>query len=211
MNRTSAVRREWATRFNRWRYDVYAPWYDKLAQGFAAQRRRSLGLLNPQPGEQVLLVGAGTGLDLDFLVRCRHVTAIDIAPAMLQQLKERAERLGMAVRALEMDGQRLDFPDASFDAVALHLVLAVIPDPQACIREVERVLKPGGRVAVFDKFLADRSRAPLWRRAGNLVARFVATDINRRLGDIVSVTKLQRIHDEDAGLGGFLHIALLRK
>ncbi|QEL57396.1 class I SAM-dependent methyltransferase [Chromobacterium paludis] len=205
------MRREWATRFNRWRYDLYAPLYDKLAQGFAAQRRRSLSLLNPQPNEQVLLVGAGTGLDLDFLVRCRHVTAIDIAPAMLQQLKARAERLGMAVRVEAMDGQKLEFPDASFDVVALHLVLAVIPDPQACLLEVERVLKPGGRVAVFDKFLADSRRAPLWRQAGNVLARIVATDINRRLGDIVAVTKLQRIHDEEAGFGGFLRIALLRK
>ncbi|RBL65378.1 SAM-dependent methyltransferase, partial [Pseudomonas sp. MWU13-2625] len=87
------MRREWTSRFNRWRYDLYAPLYDKLAQGFAAQRRRSLGLLNPQPHERVLLIAAGTGLDLDFLVRCRHVSAIDIAPAMLRQLSERAERL----------------------------------------------------------------------------------------------------------------------
>ncbi|AVG15528.1 MULTISPECIES: class I SAM-dependent methyltransferase [Chromobacteriaceae] len=203
--------RECANRFNRWRYDLYAPVYDKVAQGFARHRRRSIGLLNPQPDERLLLVGAGTGLDLDFLVRCRHVAAIDIAPAMLARLRERAAKLGMEVDARVMDGQKLDFPDASFDAVALHLTLAVVPDPRACLLEVERVLKPGGRVVVFDKFLADGGRAPLWRRAGNLLARAVATDINRRLGDIVSVTKLQPFHDEDAGFGGFLRIVLLRK
>ncbi|WP_434656299.1 class I SAM-dependent methyltransferase [Chromobacterium violaceum] len=203
--------REWSTRFNRWRYDLYAPVYDKVAQGFARHRRRAIGLLNPQPDERVLLVGAGTGLDLDFLVRCRRVAAIDIAPAMLARLRERAGTLGMEVDARVMDGQRLDFPDGSFDAVALHLVLAVIPDPRACLLEVERVLKPGGRVVVFDKFLADGKRPPLWRRAGNALARAVATDINRRLGDIVAVTKLQPFHDEDAGFGGFLRIVLLRK
>ncbi|MGC0152859.1 class I SAM-dependent methyltransferase [Chromobacterium vaccinii] len=203
--------RDWANRFNRWRYDLYAPLYDRLAQGFAAHRRRSLGLLNPQPDERLLLVCAGTGLDLYFLVRCRRVTAIDIAPAMLSTLRQRAAQLGLDVDAREMDAQRLDFPDASFDAVVLHLALAVVPDPRACLLEVERVLKPGGRAAVFDKFLPDGARAPLWRRAGNLLARAVATDVNRRLGDIVAVTKLQRIHDEEAGFGGFFRIALLRK
>ncbi|VEB45802.1 Bacteriophytochrome cph2 [Chromobacterium violaceum] len=108
-----AVWREWSTRFNRWRYDLYAPVYDKVAQGFARHRRRAIGLLNPQPDERVLLVGAGTGLDLDFLVRCRHVAAIDIAPAMLARLRERAGKLGMEVDARVMDGQRLDFPTAA--------------------------------------------------------------------------------------------------
>ncbi|WP_374422427.1 class I SAM-dependent methyltransferase [Chromobacterium sp.] len=203
--------RRWPQVFNRWRYNLYAPVYDRLAQAFAARRRRSIALLNPQPEERILLVAAGTGLDLDFMVRCRHLVAIDISDGMLARLRAHAATLGMEVDARVMDAQALEFADASFDAVVLHLALAVVPDPRACIREVERVLKPGGRVAVFDKFLHDDQRPSLLRSAGNLLSRVIATDINRRLADILAGCRLRKVHDEDAGLGGFFRIAILRK
>lgn len=205
------MRRDWATRLNRWRYNAYAPVYDALAQGLAARRRRAIALLDPQPDEALLLLGAGTGLDLDFLLRCRRIFAIDVSENMLARLQRRARRLGLAVEARVMDGQRLDYPDASFDAVALHLILAVIPDPQACLAEVERVLKPGGRAVVFDKFLPDGAAPSWWRRAVNLPARALATDVNRRLADIQAATALRRVHEEEAGFGGFFRIVILRK
>jgi ubiquinone/menaquinone biosynthesis C-methylase UbiE len=197
--------------FNRLRYSLYAPLYDPVAGLFAAWRRRSITLLAPLPHERVRLVGAGSGLDLDFLPMQRQLTAVDITPAMIARLKTRAARLGLKVDARVMDGQALDFPDNSFDAVILHLILAVIPDPAACLREVERVLKPGGRVAVFDKFLPDGTRASVGRRLANLVTSLIATSIDRRLGDIVLATHLTKIHDESVGLSGFFRIALLRK
>ncbi|KZE24969.1 class I SAM-dependent methyltransferase [Crenobacter luteus] len=199
------------TRLNRWRYTLYAPIYDRVAGAFARQRRRAIALLAPQPDERVLIVGAGTGLDLDYLLAQRALTAIDLTPAMVDALAARAAHLGLAVDARVMDAEALAFPDESFDAVVLHLILAVVPDPVACLSEVERVLKPGGRVVVFDKFLPDGARPGLARRLLNLIARLVATDINRRLADILAATRLTKIHDEDAGFGGFFRIALLRK
>ena len=80
-----------------------------------------------------------------------------------------------------MDGQALELPDASFDAVALHLILAVIPDPVRCLAEAARVLRPGGRLAVFDKFVGDDATPSLPRRLLNLPARWLATDLNRPL------------------------------
>ncbi|BAK74990.1 methyltransferase type 11 [Pseudogulbenkiania sp. NH8B] len=201
-----------ATRYNRWRYNLYAPVYDRVvAAFFAPRRRRAIALLAPRPDERILLLGAGTGLDLDYLQGCRRLTAIDVSDGMLARLRRRAARLGLEVEASVMDGQRLAFPDACFDAVILHLILAVIPDPVACLREVERVLKPGGRAVVFDKFLADRQRPVWWRVAANQLTRIIATDINRQLGVIVSQTTLHIEHDESAGMGGFFRIALLRK
>jgi phosphatidylethanolamine/phosphatidyl-N-methylethanolamine N-methyltransferase len=196
--------------WNRARYTLLAPVYDVVA-GFGAQRRRSLALLAARPGERVLIVGCGTGGDLPYLDAGAQVTAVDLTPAMVERTRRRAAALGRAVDARVMDAQSLEFADASFDAVVLHLILAVVPDPAAAIREAERVLRPGGRAVVFDKWVADDREPSLFRRAGNLVANLVATDITRRLGPLVAATSLRLEHREPTGLGGFFSIALLRK
>jgi phosphatidylethanolamine/phosphatidyl-N-methylethanolamine N-methyltransferase len=197
------------TNWNRLRYTLWAPLYDFVAR-FGRQRRRSVALLGLQPGERVLLVGAGTGADLPLIPEGVSVLATDLTPAMLDRARPRV-RPGIELRV--MDGQALDLASESFDAVILHLILAVIPDPAACLREAARVLKPGGRIAVFDKFLPDGARPRLPRRIANTVTRTLFTDINRRLGDILerSGAPLRIEHDEPAMFGGTFRILLLRK
>jgi phosphatidylethanolamine/phosphatidyl-N-methylethanolamine N-methyltransferase len=197
-------------RWNRLRYTLWAPLYDRAVR-FGRQRRRSVGLLELRPGERVLIVGAGTGADLPFIPEGVDVVAGDITPAMVARIRRRAARLGREVRAEVMDGQALPFPDAVFDAVVMHLIVAVIPDPAACLREAARVLKPGGRAVVFDKFVPDAGRASLVRRAANVVARVVATHLTRRLGPLLEGTGLVVEHREPAALGGAFEIALLRR
>jgi phosphatidylethanolamine/phosphatidyl-N-methylethanolamine N-methyltransferase len=196
--------------WNRVRYTLFAPLYDLVA-GFGPQRRRSLELLAPKAGERVLIVGCGTGADLRFLPAGVDVVAVDLTPAMVERTVRRAAALGRPVDARVMNAQALELADSSFDAVILHLILAVVPDPAAAIREAERVLKSGGRATVFDKWVADhRAPSPL-RRAANVAARALATDITRRLGPLVAETRLAVEHRESAGPGGFFSIALLRK
>lgn len=198
-------------RWNRVRYSFIAPFYDAAARTLQSRRRRSIAMLRLTPGESLLIVGAGTGLDLPLLPEGVAVTAVDITPAMVQRLRRRAALLGMAVDARVMDGQALAFPDGSFDAVILHLILAVIPDPFACIREAERVLRPGGRLVILDKFLPDGQTPSAARRMANLVVGAIATDINRQLGSILANTRLQVERQEPAGLGGFFQMLLCRK
>lgn len=197
-----------ATRGNRLRYTLYAPIYDRFVR-FERARRRSIELLDLIAGERVLLVGAGTGADLPLIPPGIDVLATELAPAMLARAAGRRPGTRLEV----MDGECLALPDASFDAVILHLVLAVIPDPAACLREAARVLRPGGRIAVFDKFLPDGARPPLWRRLANAGARIVATDINRQLGAMLraSGTPLSVEHDEPALLGGVFRVVTLRR
>jgi ubiquinone/menaquinone biosynthesis C-methylase UbiE len=196
--------------WNRVRYTLLAPLYDRVA-GFRPQRRRSMELLAARPGERILVDGCGTGADLAFLPADAHVVATDLTPAMVERTRQRAQALGRSVDARVMDAQALDFPDASFDAVVLHLILAVVPDPVAAVREAARVLKPGGRAVVFDKWVPDAREPSLARRAANLVASVVATEITRKLGPLVEAGGLRLEHQEPAGKGGFFSIALLRK
>ncbi|MGD8710854.1 MAG: SAM-dependent methyltransferase, partial [Ectothiorhodospiraceae bacterium] len=93
----------------------------------------------------------------------------------------------------------------------LNLILAVVPDPVAAIREAARVLSPEGRMVVFDKFLPDGARPSLIRRGANGISRIVATDINRQLGPLLELAGLERVKDEPAGFGGLFRIAVLRR
>jgi phosphatidylethanolamine/phosphatidyl-N-methylethanolamine N-methyltransferase len=196
--------------WNRLRYTLWAPVYDAVVR-FGPQRRRSIALLRLEPGDRVLIVGAGTGADLDALPPGVRIVAGDIAPAMVARVRRRAARLGHDVQAEVMDGAALAFPDGSFDAVILHLIVAVIPDPAGCLREAARVLRPGGRAVVFDKFVPDGEEPSLLRRAVNPFARIVATELTRRLGPLLEGTPLRVVHREPAALGGAFEIVLLER
>jgi phosphatidylethanolamine/phosphatidyl-N-methylethanolamine N-methyltransferase len=198
--------------WNRLRYTLYLPIYDLIADRiFRKYRKRSVELLNAKSDDAVLILGAGTGLDLPYLQNYTNLTAIDITPGMIAKLQHRAKRLLLPVDARVMNGQQLEFADNSFDAVVAHLILAVIPDPIACIKEVERVLKPGCTVMVFDKFLPDGQKPTILRRLFNQIASTLFSDINRSIGTIVSHTSLTIELNEPAALNGTFRLVRLRK
>jgi ubiquinone/menaquinone biosynthesis C-methylase UbiE len=196
--------------WDRIRYTLYAPVYDPVVRRLDAGRRRSLALAALRPGERVLIPGCGTGLDFEHLPDGVRVVAGDVAPGMVRAARARAESLGLDAEVGALDAHRLDLPDGSVDAVLLHLLLAVVPDPEAAIREAARVLRPGGRVAVFDKFLPDGARPSLRRRAASAVARVVATDLTRQLGPLLDGAGLVLERREPALFGGLFEVALAR-
>jgi phosphatidylethanolamine/phosphatidyl-N-methylethanolamine N-methyltransferase len=191
----------------RLRYALYAPVYD-LGTSFPAERRRSIELLSLSPAERVIVVGCGTGADLPLLPRDVSVLATDLSPAMLRRASRRA-RPGIEVR--RMDGHALALPDASFDAAILHMVLEVIPDPARCLAEVARVLRPGGRLAVFDKFLPD-GLPPAWpRRAALALLDTVFTSTNRQMGEILRASRAPlRVEVDEPASAAYRHLLLRR-
>jgi len=194
------------------RYTLWAPVYDIISRVFRRRRRRCLKVADLAAGERVLIVGAGTGLDLDFIRPGPVLTAIDLTPAMLERLRRRAARLGLEVDARVMDATALEFPDASFDVALLHLIVTLVPDPNRCMREVARILRPGGRAVIFDKFCRDDGRPPLAMRIVAPIGRALfGTRMTLRLGPLLEQAGMEAVHDEPAGMHGLLKIVLVRK
>lgn len=198
--------------WNRYRYGLWAPIYAPVTGlMFDRMRRRAVDLLDPCVGEDVLILGAGPGLDLPHVPLGANLTAIDLVPGMIRRLRQRARRLGVPVETRVMDAQRLEFADASFDGALLNLILAIVPDPVRCAREVARVLRPGGRAVIFDKFAPDNAPVPLVLQIFNPIARLIGSDVTRQLGPILAQSGLRPEQVESAGLGGFLKIAVVRR
>ena len=199
--------------WNRLRYTVWAPFYDAMVNlaGFADARRESLTRLHLRSGDRLLIVGAGTGLDLEYVPSGVEITAIDVTPAMLDRLRQRAARNRQRISVRLMDARRLDFADAAFDAIVMHLILAVMPEPERGIREAARVLKPGGRIVVFDKFLGNEERPSIRRRLLNAVTKILFSDINLRFGPLLAGTALQVERDQPSAFGGMYRVITLLK
>jgi ubiquinone/menaquinone biosynthesis C-methylase UbiE len=198
------------TGWNRLRYTAYAPFYDAAVAWWPVLRRgrrRAFELAALRPGERVLLVAAGTGLDLDYIPLGVDVVTTDLAPAMVGRLRRRPSARGRRLHALVMDGARLACRDESMDCVVLHLALAVVPDPVATIREAARVLRRGGRVSILDKFLPDHATPSPLRRLASGIARLVATDLNRQLGPLLAAGQLTLRHREPIGFGRLFLVA----
>jgi phosphatidylethanolamine/phosphatidyl-N-methylethanolamine N-methyltransferase len=198
-------------KWNRIRYTMWSPGYDLIGRVFALSRKKSIDSLQIIPGDKVLIIGAGTGLDLEFLPAYCEITAIDLTPSMLERLKKRNLVLGLHVKAITMDAHSLDFEDNSFDKIILHLILAVIPDPVSCIREASRVLKKGGTATVFDKFVPTGRKVSFRRKLANFFANIIASDLTRDFESIVAESDLRVLSDEDAGWNGNFRLIKLTK
>lgn len=151
---------------------------------------RTMALLALAPGERVLEVGCGTGVFLPLLARAvgpaGRVVGLDHAPTFVAEARAQiaAQGLGGYVVVEEGDASRLPFPDASFDAAHCERVLMHLDDPTIVLREMRRVVRPGGRVVAVE---------PDW---GGL--RIDHPD--REALDLIYARNLRRTRQPDAGL-----------
>ena len=191
-------------------YTLLAPVYDWIVgPALAHARARSLRRLPAANHSRILLNGVGTGLDLPLLPTANCYTALDLTRAMLEKALPRGRGLDMTW--IQGDSQRLPFGDNAFDHVVLHLILAIVPDTRAALREAARVVKPGGRLFLLDKFL--RPGEPAWlRRAINPLARRLATRTDVVFEDaLAGVRDLRVIDDQPALAGGWFRMITLEK
>jgi len=115
-----------------------------------------------KPGDRVLEVGVGTGINAALYPRDCAVTGVDLSSSMLEKARDRIARKGVRnVRLLEMDAADLKFADDTFDIVYAPYVISVVPDPVTVAREMRRVCRPGGRIIILNHFRS-ASRLGAW-------------------------------------------------
>lgn len=153
-------------------YRRYANVYDAVFGPVLQPGRKAvIDALGCKPGERVLEVGVGTGLSLPMYPDSVRITGIDLSSEMLERARARVarRRLGNVEGLLEMDAEKMDFADASFDKVVAMYVVSVTDRPAQLLHELQRVCRPGGDIFIVNHVRSDN---PLVGAVEKSLARF---------------------------------------
>jgi len=203
---------EHATALTRARYQRLSAIYD-LMEGMSEARyrpwREKLWAL--AKGPRVLEVGVGTGKNMPYWPKDAQMTGIDLTPGMLEIAHRRANRLGLTADLRLGDVQALGFPDAGFDTSVATFVFCSVPDPMLGLRELGRVVRPGGQVLLLEHMRsANPILSALMDFVNPLVVRLMGANINRRTVENVKAAGLQIESVEDLGMGGIFKLIVAR-
>ncbi|VAW62597.1 hypothetical protein MNBD_GAMMA09-3792 [hydrothermal vent metagenome] len=194
-------------------YTLLAPIYDAIVgSSTQAMRQTSLQRLTSNEPQRVLINGIGTGLDIPFLPPQHHYVATDLTPAMLDRCRTRLQQCdNLNIELHTADVMQLPFEDQQFDTVLMNLILAVVPSPLEALQEASRVLKPGGKILIMDKFIKPGQLAPT-RRLLNIFMRHIATRTDVVFEHLLEqCPQLQLLDDKPALLSGWFRFIDLQK
>lgn len=199
-----------ATEATRRRYQRISSIYDVM-EGMAEERYRPWRqkLWSLVPGLHVLEAGIGTGKNIPYYPSGVSITAIDLTPGMLQRAQDRIGNMNLQskVELCLGDVQQLDFPEAVFDSAVATFVFCSVPDPVLGLRELRRVVKPGGRILLLEHM---RSPNPILGTIMDflnpLVVRLMGANINRKTVENVHKAGLEIEQVEDLGMRGIFKL-----
>jgi ubiquinone/menaquinone biosynthesis C-methylase UbiE len=121
--------------------------------------------LIPQAHGRVLEIGIGSGLNLGFYdaAKVSAIIGVDPSAAMQKLARERAAAIGIPVEMIALELGQIQATDASFDSIVCTFTLCTIPDALAALKEMRRVLKPGGRLLFCEHGLAPDAAVVRWQ------------------------------------------------
>jgi ubiquinone/menaquinone biosynthesis C-methylase UbiE len=184
-----------ANAFVRARYDCVAPIYDllELPLEFLHSRWRR-ELWSRVKGGRVLEVGVGTGKSMPYYPKAAQVTAVDYSSRMLARALSKARRGAINVRLVLGDAQALPFREQVFDTAVAIFVLASIPNALAALREIRRVLRPGGRLLLLERVPSQQHWLG-WtaRRLSPIVYRVCGARFDREIEPLLHAAGFRRV------------------
>jgi len=141
------------------------PWLVDLACGVRPVRRQRQKVV-PLARGRVLEIGIGTGLNLEHYdrARIRQIVGLDPGLEMHPQARRRSRRAGIEVELIGLSAERIPYDDASFDTVLVTFSLCTIDEPVEALKEMRRVLKPGGRLIFCEHGLAPDASVRRWQQ-----------------------------------------------
>jgi SAM-dependent methyltransferase len=216
---TSSV---WASRLSPEQRERLSAYLDTAAGMASIQlaQKKAIEFLRLNEGDRVLDVGCGSGASILWLVNAvgptGFVVGIDHAEELLRVARSRMQELGFSdqTRFDAGDALHLPYPDASFDAAHISRVLIHVSDPVGVVREMARVVKPGGRIAAMEpdfggmrvdhidpeaaRLLLDAHAATIAQPAAGLSLLRYFTDAGLGSPEIGWVTELESTYDPDS-------------
>ncbi|HEX7539422.1 MAG TPA: class I SAM-dependent methyltransferase [Syntrophales bacterium] len=160
---------------------------------------------------RILEAGAGTGLNIAFYPAKARVAATDLSGAMLRRARERAREQKVDVTFEEADLCNLPFADGTFDTAVETFVFCSMPDPVACLREMGRVTKPGGRILLLDHVRVERPLiGPLMDRLNTATVRLAGEHINHRMDEFVRSAGFEIVESRRLGFMGIIQFIAAR-
>lgn len=170
------------------KWDFVAPLYNRATFGFEFRYKKYKTELFGKCRGKTLLVAIGTGNDLDYFREDQPLVAIDFSEKMIGQAQTRKPRHPARVDLIRTDVESLPFRSASFDSVVTSCTFCSVPNPVGGLKEIHRVLKPGGILLMFEHVRSENPLLGLMQDGMTLLTREFGPDMNRRTGRNIRLT-----------------------